>query len=186
MQQPELLEIFIAPLERAGIEYMVTGSVAAIFYGEPRLTHDVDFILQIQPVQIEPFLALYPEEEFYRPPADIVAAELSRAGQGHFNLIHTPTGYKADVYPASDFLHRWGLKHRRRIPLPGAFSVWVAPPEYVILRKLQYYREGGSQKHLKDVEGLLAVSGEEIDGDFLRAQIERLGLNEVWEKVKFA
>jgi len=29
---------------------------------------------------------------------------------------------------------------------------YAAPPEYVILRKLQYFREGGSEKHLLDIK----------------------------------
>ena len=44
MPEAELFLLFVCPLNRAGIRYVISGSVAAIFYGEPRLTHDVDFV----------------------------------------------------------------------------------------------------------------------------------------------
>ena len=62
-------------------------------------------------------------------------------------------------------------------------QVWVAPPEYVILRKLQYYQEGGSDKHLRDIQGILRMSGGTINRGELEARISQLGLSEVWAKV---
>jgi hypothetical protein len=45
MPEPELFLLFVHPFNRVGLRYIVSGSVAAIFYGEPRLTHDVDFVV---------------------------------------------------------------------------------------------------------------------------------------------
>ncbi len=45
MPEPELFLLFARPLNFAQVRYMVTGSVAAIFYGEPRLTHDLDLVV---------------------------------------------------------------------------------------------------------------------------------------------
>ncbi len=59
----------------------------------------------------------------------------------------------------------------------------LAPPEYVIVRKLEYYREGGSEKHLRDIRSMLAVSGEQIDRASLREWIERRGLQTEWRLV---
>lgn len=53
MQQLDLIDIFIAPLESGNIGYMITGSIAAAFFGEPRLTHDIDLVLSFQPSDIE-------------------------------------------------------------------------------------------------------------------------------------
>jgi hypothetical protein len=99
------------------------------------------------------------------------------------NLIHFESGYKADLYPVgSDPLHRWAMPRRRRVPHGGG-AISVAPAEYVILRKLEYFREGGSAKHVTDIQTILRVSGESIDRVELGGWIERLGLATIWAEV---
>jgi hypothetical protein len=100
MELPEPIGAFIIPLETLGQPYCVTGSVAASIYGEPRMTRDVDLILLLAPAVLGRFLALFPEEEFYVPPLEALATEISRAQRGSFNLIHHRSGFKADVYLA--------------------------------------------------------------------------------------
>jgi hypothetical protein len=60
----------------------------------------------------------------------------------------------------------------------------VAPPEYVIVRKLEYYREGGSEKHLRDIRSMLAVSKDQIDQAAVDEWVQRLGLAEQWSKLR--
>ena len=62
----------------------------------------------------------------------------------------------------------------------------VAPPEYVILMKLAYFKEGNSQKHLDDIEGILSVSGEHVDVASIQDWVQKLGLEQEWEKVRMA
>jgi hypothetical protein len=50
-QTPSLVGLFIAPINRAGIEYMVTGGFAAVVYGHPRLTLDVDLVVRFAPIE---------------------------------------------------------------------------------------------------------------------------------------
>jgi len=89
--------LFTEPLERLGVEYVVTGSVAAMLYGEPRLTHDVDLILELaRDFPPESLEAAFPPEAFYCPPAEVIEVERARPRRGHFNLIHHETGFKAD------------------------------------------------------------------------------------------
>jgi hypothetical protein len=59
----------------------------------------------------------------------------------------------------------------------------VAPPEYVIVRKLEYYREGGSDKHLRDIRAMLAVSGDIINRPELDDWVRRRQLETEWEKI---
>lgn len=182
MAAPGWIDLFVAPLEALGLPYMVTGSVASMIYGEPRLTLDVDLVIALDPARAAEFLAAFPESDFYRPPLDVVQVECAREARGHFNLIHHETGMKADVYlAASDALHVWGLAHRRRIRF-GEGELSLAPPEYVILRKLEFWREGGSEKHLRDVRAMLAASPD-LDRRFLDAELRRRGLEEAWRRV---
>jgi len=93
-----------------GVRYMVSGSVAAIYYGEPRLTNDVDIIVFLKKAGVRAMVNAFPAEEFYCPPVEVVEAELSRPERGHLNLIHHETGFKADIYLfGSDPLHLWGI-----------------------------------------------------------------------------
>lgn len=181
MAAPGWIELFVRPLEALSVPYMVTGSVASMIYGEPRLTLDLDLVVEIGAEGAEALLEAFPEAEFYRPPLEVVRLECSRETRGHFNLIHHDTGMKADVYPASrDRLHGWGLAHRRRIPL-GTGELSLAPAEYVIVRKLEFWREGGSEKHLRDVRAMRAAELE-LDRAFLEGELRERGLEEAWRK----
>lgn len=182
MAAPGWTDLFVSRLEALGCPYMVTGSVASMIYGEPRLTLDVDLVVALEVERAADLLDAFPQSEFYRPPLEVVRLECSRDARGHFNLIHLETGMKADVYPAArDALHRWGLAHRRRLPL-AAGAIQVAPPEYVILRKLEFWREGGSEKHLRDVRAMLAADLD-LDRSFLDAEMRERGLEEAWRQV---
>jgi hypothetical protein len=146
------------------------------------MTLDVDLVVDLVVERAADFLSAFPETEFYRPPLEAVLVECARDSRGHLNLIHHETGMKADVYLASnDALHHWGLAHRRRIPF-GQGELSLAPPEYVILRKLEFFREGGSEKHLRDVRGMLAA-GVELDRAFLDVELRARGLESAWRRV---
>ena len=78
----------------------------------------------------------------------------------------------------------WAFEHRKRIELTKDLSLWLAPPEYVIIRKLEFYREGGSEKHLRDIENMLPQVGDSLDDAFLHAQISKRGLQKFWESLQ--
>ncbi len=162
---------------------MVGGSVAAIFYGEPRLTHDVDFVVLLRPDEIARLREAFPSPGFYVPPADVITNEVARERNGHFNLVHAHTGFKADFYPAGrDELQAWGFRHIRRKTFQSE-PIIIAPPEYVIARKLEYFREGGSDKHLRDIRAMLNVSGDILDHAALQEWISHQGVEREWKKI---
>ena len=184
MHEAELSLLFVRPLNQLGVRYIVSGSVAAILYGEPRLTHDVDFVVFLKSEDIRRLPEVFPSPAFYVPPADVIAAEVAREQRGHFNVIHSDTGFKADFYTVGrDELHAWAFRNARRMEYRGE-PVVVAPPEYVIVRKLEYYREGGSEKHLRDIRSMLAVSADQLDRLALDEWIGRRGLEPEWNQVR--
>lgn len=181
MLAPDPIWLFIDKLEQAGIPYIVTGSVASIFYGEPRLTHDVDLVLHLDDNSIGQMERIFPLADFYCPPSDVIRIEAARRPYGHFNLIHHGSGFKADIYlEGQDPLHKWALENRKRIQLTDRQSLWLAPPEYLIIRKLEFHRLGGSDKHLSDIRGMLPQVGKTLDDDFLRQELAARGLEELW------
>ena len=150
---------------------MVVGSFACIAYGVVRDTRDVDIVLTMTVKDGLRLAAAFPLEE-------TLMDEAARSERGHFNVIHHETGFRADVYLSGrDALNKWAFAHRRRFPLDGE-PVWIAPPEYVTVHKLEYFREGGSDKHLRDIRLMLKFT--EIDVPLLEAEVARRGLTKQW------
>ncbi len=184
MQEANLILIFLEPLNKSGIDYMTTGSVASIIYGEPRMTHDIDIVLALHISDIEKIIRIFDTQEFYCPPVEVIKAETSRNAGGHFNIIHHNTGFKADIYPISkDKLHLWAMNNRRKVKIENS-GVWLAPPEYVIIRKLEYYKEGQSSKHLRDIKKMLDISGATFNIAEMESRIKELNLSAEWQKAK--
>ncbi|PYL60574.1 MAG: hypothetical protein DMF24_09740 [Verrucomicrobia bacterium] len=181
MALPKVATLIADRLNSAGIKWMATGSIAAMSYGEYRVTNDVDVVLVLSERDIEKLVAAFPLAEFYCPPEDVIRTEAAREEHGHFNLIHHETGFKADVYIAGkDALTSWALRQRQPVRLEESV-IWLAPPEYVIIGKLEFYREGGSEKHLRDIRGMLAVT--DVDRALLEKEIAQRGLADVWRKL---
>ena len=178
---PTELSLFAARLEGVGAPYMITGATAAIVYGQPRVTNDLDVVLDLDDAHRDALIRAFPESDFYVPPQSTIVEEQARPRKGHFNIIHHESGYKADIYLAGDDpLHEWAMPLRRRIEWTSGLTVSVAPPEYVVLRKLEFYREGGSSKHLTDIRAIRSITG--LEESMLRPWLDRLRLNELWSK----
>jgi hypothetical protein len=184
MPEHNLFHIFVSRLNTLSIPYMITGAVASIIYGEPRLTNDIDLVIDLKADEIDRFADAFPGEDFYCPPPDVIRLEIDRSQRGHFNLIHHETGFRADIYASGrDELHHWGLQNRKPVDVEGE-QFWLAPVEYVILRKLEYYREGESEKHLRDISSILAFSSQEIDLEVLETRINERMLAKEWQAAK--
>lgn len=180
MALPKVAALIAERLNTTGAKWMATGSIASMSYGEYRVTNDVDIILLLAVSEIDKLMSAFPLQEFYCPPEDVIATELTREERGHFNLIHHETGFKADVYIAGkDPLTGWALLHRQPVILENS-TIWLAPPEYVIIGKLEFYREGGSEKHLRDIRAMLAIT--DVDRTFLEREIAQRGLGDLWQK----
>lgn len=162
---------------------MVTGGLAAIVYGEPRLTNDVDVVLELQPGDVDRLAAAFDPSRYYVPPIETMQEEAARPTGGHFNILDLETSLRADVYClGGDVLGAWAMTRRREIPIRED-SIWVAPIEYVILQKLRYYRESGADRHLRDIWAMRRISGDMIEQPALEHWIRRLGLGPEWNHV---
>jgi hypothetical protein len=184
MRETELFLMFTRRFDQLGKPYMVSGSVAAIVYGVARLTNDVDLVSHLDFVSSRRLPELFPSAEFYCPPPEIIGVEIARSRRGHFNILHIESGFKADVYlHGDDPLHAWGLSRARREKI-GTGSLTVAPPEYVIIRKLEYFEEGGSEKHLRDIRSMLETQKDSINLIELQTMIEERDLTDEWKKAQ--
>ena len=115
-----------------------------------------------------------------------MAVEAARNLRGSFNIIHLDTGFKADIYLSGrDALHHWAFSRARRMDIAGE-PLSVAPPEYVIIRKLEFFREGGSEKHLRDFRAMLEAEPDLVSQQELNDMIAERGLLTAWRKTREA
>lgn len=155
MELSDLLRHVAETLERLQIPYLVTGSVATIAYGEPRLTNDIDIVVELPPNAVTTFCAAFPEPDYYCP-RDLVEQAVKQ--RFPFNIIHPSSGLKIDVMLASNSeFDRSRLARAVRVQGGPEFAAWFASPEDVIIKKLAYFKEGGSEKHIRDILGVLKI-----------------------------
>lgn len=181
MELFDFLQKVVEVFENLEIPYVVTGSVASMAYGEPRLTNDIDIVADIVEEQIPKIVAAFPADEFY------LNKQAIREAIGHrnqFNIIHPGSGLKVDIILKQDTPFdnsRFG--RARRIHPAESYQASFAAPEDVIIKKMEYYKEGGSDKHLRDITGILKISGEELDREYIAGWAQRLGLSEIWDTI---
>lgn len=182
MTQAELLRHLVEVLETLGAEYMIGGSQASMYYGEPRLTRDIDVIVALGVEQLPALLRAFSADQFY---VDEHAARAAIVASGQFNIIHPESGLKIDVHVNPDTPYdRARLARRQRLPLLPGVHAYFARPEDVILYKLLYHRQVESTMHLRDVLGILRVSGPELDERYITEWADRLGLATLWEQIR--
>lgn len=176
----DVLQDVIGRLEKENIEYFLVGSLATMYYSRPRFTQDVDLVVRIKARQAAAFETLFSIENYYCPPSEVLHDEILR--KGSFNLIHQESGIKIDIVldKETDF---YVSEFARRVQLeiaPG-LTVFIATPEDLILKKLDYYREGQSEKHLADIREIMISI--KVDETYIKDWVARLNLESEWEKI---
>jgi predicted nucleotidyltransferase len=181
VEQLDLLKRVAALLDSLGVPYMIVGSYGSTVYGEPRFTNDIDIVADLPPSAVPEIVAAFPVPEFYLS-EDAVRAAIKDRFQ--FNVLHPASGNKVDVIvPQTNEWARTQLNRRRELMLDGGFVTYAASPEDVIVGKLWYYSIGGSDKHLRDIAGMLRVGGEAIDRATVARWAAALGYSDIWEAV---
>jgi hypothetical protein len=181
MEQSELLRIAVGALDELGLRYFVTGSVATIFYGEPRFTNDVDLVVDLPPTRVAEFCQKFPLPEFY---VSQDAALQAAVHHGQFNIIHPESGLKIDVVvPEKNPFNQGRFLRAARVRPSADLEAMFASPEDVIIKKMQYYREGGSEKHLRDIAGILKISGDKVDKNYIARWATLFGVDTIWQAI---
>jgi len=172
-----VVKVFIDKLNSTDIDYMIVGSLGSIIYGEPRMTRDLDLVINIQSKDAKLISKLFPIKDFYCPPDEVIIQEVITKGQ--FSLIHHKTGFKVDLIVCKNNAHSIKeFERRKKIEIFEGLSAYVASPEDIIIKKLIYFKEGRSQKHIDDIKGMLANT--EINNDYVNEWIVLLGLVKEW------
>lgn len=172
----------VSILEKLDISYMVVGGFAAIFYGAPRLTIDVDIVVDMQLQHVRTFVDAFPVPGYYASEEGIRDSLLRRYP---FNVIEPSTGAKVDLVPLpSDLFSRFAFQRRQRMIYDAAGdSAMFITAEDIVLAKLLAYRETSSDKHLQDVRGVLLMQWDELDWNRIQRAARGANVVELLEPV---
>lgn len=181
MSQHELLIRVIRALDETGAPYMLTGSFASSLQGEPRLSHDIDFVVKIQENVIPAFVRMFPPPEFY---LDQSSAQEAVRTKGMFNLLHVAEGGKVDFWLLTEDPFDISRFARRKREEVLGLTLFVSTAEDTILAKLRWAKlSGGSEKQFHDVLRVYQVQSERLDMKYLLKWVEILDLGDDWERV---
>ena len=178
-EQLEFVKQIAKQLDAAGIRYMLTGSMAMAIYAVPRMTRDIDLVIECQ-LEDSPKIAQLFKADCYVNEDSIRNAVIRRS---MFNIIHNEWMVKADFIVRGDEEYRkLEFERRRRFDIEGT-PIWVVAPEDLILSKLEWSKESSSALQQRDVQVLMeAVT--DLDWSYLEAWAERLGVKVLLDQVK--
>jgi hypothetical protein len=177
-EEIDVLKIVTGRLEAAGIPYMITGSVALNYYAVPRMTRDIDLVVELSLADVDRVCELF-GGDFYLE-REAVRESIER--RATFNIIHSSLVVKVDFVVRKDSDdRRTELARRRRVSLAGHPFVIVAP-EDLIISKLDWARDTRSEVQLTDARNLLqSVPG--LDRSYLERWTAHLGLEALYCEV---
>jgi hypothetical protein len=172
MNERELLVDCLRRLNRAAVVYYLTGSMASNYWGIPRTTHGLDFVMQLPMSAVPRVLAEF-AGDFYIEEAAVRAIYQP---PHQFNAIDTRSALKVDFWlPKPEPFEKEMLRRRARVTLYGE-AAWIATAEDVILHKLVWNRISPSDRQLSDAAGVIAVQADALDKDYLRQWAHELNL----------
>lgn len=167
----QLLDFVTQALEQGQIPYMVSGSLALNEYAIPRMTMDIDIVIDIQEEDITALRGIFSEDFFF----DDVAAATEIKQRGMFNVLDTTSGFKIDFMVRKDTLYRRTEFERRKFVQSSGFAAWMVSPEDLIISKLDWIQVLQSDRQHADISKLLTRS--DLDRGYIRYWIAELGLN---------
>jgi hypothetical protein len=174
VNERELLLDCLRRLNRLPITYYLTGSMASNYWGIPRTTHDLDFVVQLAPSAIPAIVREF-TPDYYLDEAAIRAAYQP---PHQFNAIDTRSALKVDFWlPKPAPFDREMLHRRVKVTLFGE-PAWIATAEDVILHKLIWNRITPSDRQLGDAAGIVAVQAANLDGAYLKKWAAELALTD--------
>ncbi len=174
----ELLKDVSKRLSSIGINYMVTGSMAMAFYATPRMTRDIDLVIQVAEKDILPIIELF-RDDFY---IDESSVRKAVNDHGMFNIIHNESVIKFDFIVRKETIYRVKEFSRRQKLMIEGDEVSIVSPEDLILSKLVWAKQSESELQLRDVRNM-ALFAQGIDKTYLAKWSKELGVEELLKRV---
>jgi hypothetical protein len=166
-----LLEEVCLALNKANISYMVSGSMAMTLYTIPRMTRDIDIIIELNKEDIDMFYDIFAGHAYI----DKLTVEEEVKRRGMFNVIDHRTGYKVDFMLKKFSEYREKEFERRQFTTMFGFPMWVVSLEDLILSKIIWIQEYQSERQIEDIKNLLR--NDKADMAYIQVWCQKLTLN---------
>jgi len=175
----EVLKIVTHRLNKAKISYLISGSIASNYYTIPRMTRDIDIVLELKEDFVDAFVKLF-EKDFHTDKQMIKNEVLRR---GIFNLIHEKYIVKIDfiIRKETDFQNSMFLR-KKEISIHNN-KMQIISAEDLILAKLLWAKDSISEMQLRDVKNIIKTV-DSLDLNYISNWVVKLGLQEMYNKVK--
>ena len=177
-EELEVLNIVHQRLALAKIPYMVTGSMAMNFYAKPRMTRDIDLVVEISVSDLDRFIPVF-QDDFYINKEMIQHALKQNT---LFNLIHMPTVIKVDCIIRKDTPYRSEEFSRRQTIIIEGNPLYIVSPEDLILSKLEWAKDTRSDTQLADVRNLLTMASG-LNQPYLEKWASTLGVAQLLQEI---
>jgi hypothetical protein len=177
----EVLRQATTRLEKSEIQYMVTGSIAASYYGLTRATEDLDIVISADPEKLRTFMGLFPSDEYYAPLQDALEAHRH---QSMFNVLDMVRSWKIDLmFQKSTPFHREAFQRRRTVTFEGVGTTIISV-EDLIISKLEWSKMGESERQARDAGIVAQKRQRELDRDYVERWVKVLGLSSQWNSAR--
>lgn len=179
----EVLRRFVPKLEKNDIPYMITGSIAASYYGLTRATQDLDMVISATQAKLRGLIQSLPKEEYY---ADLGDALDGLRHLSMFNVLDTITGWKIDlIFQKPSSYHEGAFQRRRPATFEGVPTSMIGL-EDLILSKLEWSKLGESERQIRDAAVVLQKRSRDVDRPYIEKWVKELALDSQWEKARSA
>lgn len=181
MRVEDFLRQVCATLEEAGVQYMLTGSLASSIHGVPRSTQDVDIVVAPREEQLATLIEAFQSRGLYVSGEEAASAFRLRT---QFNVIDFANGWKADLLLRKEREFSL-LEFGRRVEMDlQGMRLVVASAEDVLISKLEWAKVGGSDRQIEDAAGIVRLQGDELDLAYVERWVASLLLQEQWQSVR--
>lgn len=178
-EQLEFVRLIASRLDSAGIPYMLTGSMAMAIYAVPRMTRDIDLVVEAGAVDVDKIVGLFSEDCYID--RDTVSQAVD--ARSMFNIIHNEWVVKADFIVRKDEEYRREEFARRQEAIIEDMIVSVVSIEDLVLSKLVWGKPSGSEMQLRDVRQIISTVAE-LDWKYMKKWAAVLGIDSLLEKVR--
>ncbi len=181
--QAKLLKDITHFLGSHKIPYMITGSWSSIYYGRPRASHDIDFVVELPIENIKKTTQLFSQlPETFMIQLETIKEAIENKNQ--FQAIHLPTMLKMDFWILTkEKFDEERFSRRKRVKLFNQFME-MATPEDTIIQKLIWFSKGQIEKHLVDAAFVLQIQEKNLDQNYLQNWIKKLKLEKYYKEMQ--